>query len=72
MRRRAERLYPKTVAAVGVASYSSPGRKNDFNRAVEQVMSDAVLEAYADGHESEPLVVKARILEKRAEFKRRA
>jgi hypothetical protein len=68
----AERSYPRVVACVGIASQSGPGRKTRFNRAVEKIMSDAVLETYADGHENEPDVVKARMLEKRAEFKRRA
>jgi hypothetical protein len=31
-----------------------------------------VLETYADGHGDQPEIVKARIMEKRAEFKKRA
>jgi hypothetical protein len=70
LRPRAERMYPRVVDAVGVASHSGPGRKSAFNQAIQQVMVDAAAEAYADGHGSEPQIVKARILEKRAAFKR--
>jgi hypothetical protein len=69
---KAERIYPRIVGCVGIASHSSPGRKGAFNRAVEQVMADAVLETYADGHANEPQIVKARMMEKRAQFKRGA
>ena len=72
MRPKAERMYPVGVRAVGVASGSAPGRKGPFNFAIEKVMSDAVLETHADGHENQPEIVKARMLEKRADFKRRA
>jgi len=73
LRPKAERMYPVVVSAVGVSSQAGPGRaKTAFNYAIEKVMSDAVLEAYADGHANEPQIVKARILERRAEFKRRA
>jgi hypothetical protein len=69
---KAERIYPRVVGVVGIASMAGPGVKTNFNRAIEKVMSDAVLETYADGHEQQPEIVKARMLEKRAEFKRRA
>jgi hypothetical protein len=69
---KAERMYPVGVRAVGIASGSAPGRKGPFNYAIEKVMSDAVKETYADGHENQPEIVRARMLEKRAEFKRRA
>ncbi len=70
---KAERVYPSIVEGVGIASMSAPGAmKSLFNHAVEKVMSDAVLESYADGHAHEPHIVKARILEKRSAFKRRA
>lgn len=72
MRPRAQRLYPRIVGAVGTASHAGPGLKTAFNRAIEGVMRDAVLEAYADGHSQQPEIVKARILEKRADFKKRA
>jgi hypothetical protein len=72
MRSRAERMYPVVANAVGVSSGSGPGSKGPLNFAIEKVMAEAVLEAYADGHSHEPDIVKARILEKRAEFKRRA
>lgn len=73
LRPKAERTFPGVVNAVGVSSQGGPGyRKSAFNRAVEQVMADAVRETYADGHEHQPHIVKARILEKRADFKRKA
>lgn len=73
MKPKAERVHPSIIEAVGIASLSAPGGiKHMFNHAIEKVMSDAVLEAYADGHAKEPKIVKARMMEKRAEFKRRA
>lgn len=69
---KAERLYPVGGRAVGVSSTKVGGEKTVFNRAVQKVMVDAVLETYADGHENDPLIVKARMLEKRTEFKRKA
>lgn len=72
MRPRAERLYPVGVRAVGVSSGKAGGEKTEFNYAVQKAMSDAVLETYADGHQDQPQIVKARIMEKRAEFKRKA
>jgi len=72
LRPKAERMYPVKVAVVGVASGSGPGRKGMFNRAIEKVMSDAVLETQADGHDLDSPVVRARMLEKRALFKKQA
>jgi hypothetical protein len=72
MRPRAERMYPVVVNSVGISSGSGPGTKGPLNYAIEKVMSDAVLETYADGHSHQPEIVKARMLEKRADFKRRA
>lgn len=72
MKPKAERLYPVGVRAVGVASTKIGGEKTPFNDAIQKVMVDAVLETYADGHQDQPHIVRARILEKRAEFKRRA
>lgn len=72
LRAKAERMYPVEVAVVGIASGSGPQRKNAFNYAVEKVMSDAVLEMQADGHRLGAPIVKARMLEKRAIFKKRA
>ena len=69
---KAERIYPEIVDAVGISSQSGPGHKSLWNRTIEGVMSDAVLEAYADGHRKQPDIVKARMMEKRAEFKRKA
>lgn len=72
MKPKAERLYPLGVRSVGTSSQKVGGEKTVFNYAVQKVMSDAVLETYADGHQDQPQIVKARILEKRAEFKRKA
>jgi hypothetical protein len=72
LKSKAERMHPVEFKAVGIASGSGPGCKGPFNYAIEKVMSDAVLETFADGHMGEPHVVKARMMEKRAEFKRKA
>lgn len=73
MKPRAQRIYPRVVGCVGTSSQASPGGvKTAFNRAIEKVMVNAVLETYADGHGEQPEIVKARIMEKRAEFKKRA
>lgn len=72
LKAKAERMYPTAVGAVGIASGSGPGSKGPFNYAIEKVMCDAVLEMEADGHKLDSPVVKARMLEKRALFKKRA
>jgi hypothetical protein len=72
MKPRAERMYPVIVKAVGVASGSGPGSKGPLNYAVQKIMSDAVLECQADGYALDLPIVQARMLEKRAEFKKRA
>jgi hypothetical protein len=69
---KAERMYPVGIRAVGTASGKFGGGKTAFNYAIEKVMSDAVLEVQADGHDLASPVMKARILEKRADFRRRA
>jgi hypothetical protein len=69
---KAERLYPIGTRSVGTSSIKIGGEKTVFNRAIDKIMADAVLETYADGHADQPQIVKARILEKRAEFKKRA
>jgi hypothetical protein len=72
MRPRAQRMYPIIVKAVGVGSGSFGGVKRPFNIAIQSVMVDAVKECQADGYDLGSPVVKNRILEKRAEFKKRA
>ena len=72
LKAKAERMFPVEVAVVGVASGSKPGGKTAFNYAVEKVMADAVLEMQADGHKLDAPIVKARMLEQRALFKKRA
>ena len=68
LKKKADRLYPVGARAVGIAvKYSSPR-----SLAIRSVMETAVLETYADGHSDEPQIVKARMLEKRAEFIRRS
>lgn len=72
LRPKAERLYPVGTRSVGVSSGKAGGGKTVFNLAVQKVMSDAVLETYADGHIDNPQKIKARILEMRARFKKGA
>jgi hypothetical protein len=69
---KAERMYPIIVQAVGVSSGGLGGSKGAFNYAIQDVMRDAVLETQADGHDLASPVVKHRMLEKRALFKKRA
>jgi hypothetical protein len=62
---RAERIYPRIansvgIGGLGVSSVTKPIRKHIFDS-----MSDAVLEAYADGHENQPDIVKGRMMEMR-------
>jgi hypothetical protein len=61
---KAERMYPRIVDGVGIAC----GGTSEIGRAlapiIQGVMSDAVLECYADKR-TEPLFVKARMMEAR-------
>lgn len=59
---RAEKLYPRTESAVGVAVTS---KYPVVKHAIQDAMVNAVLEAYADGHANEPEKVRARMLEAR-------
>ena len=61
MKPRAERLYPKIVTAVGIAVKSMSGANAPLAKALEQAMSDAVAEMYADGIE-DPKIVKPHML----------
>ncbi len=56
----AERMFPKIVTAVGIAVKSMSAAGAPLAKMVQQVMSDAVAEAYADGI-TEPCIVKERM-----------
>lgn len=67
LKARAERLYPRTESAVGIAVTSKyPAVKHAIQTAMEQ----AVLEAYADGHSNDPEIVRQRMLEARRKEQR--
>lgn len=59
---RAERLYPEDVCSVGISVNS---KYPVIKEAIYGAMQNAVLEAYADGHEKEPDIVKKRMMEAR-------
>lgn len=69
MKPRAERMYPKVVGVVGISVRNVAGRRSEYGLAMESAMSEAVLEAYADGKE-EPTFVKARMMEAKEKFRR--
>jgi hypothetical protein len=58
---RAERIYPQVVSAVGISINATSPRLQPLAEAVQQAMSDAVAEAYAD-HQTEPAFVKTRMI----------
>lgn len=58
----AERLYPRTESAVGIAVKS---KYPVVKYAIQTAMEQAVLEAYADGHANDPEKVRERMLEAR-------
>jgi hypothetical protein len=62
----AERMYPRTVDAVGVAVRS---QVPEVRAAIEGAMSDAAADCYANG-DSDPLVVKPRMMAARARERR--
>lgn len=64
---RAERLYPKAIGAVGISVNS---KYPVVQAAIQNAMITAVLEAYADGHQEEPEIVKARMQEARRRERR--
>jgi hypothetical protein len=64
---RAERLYPRTEAAVGIAVTS---KYPVVKHAIQTAMEQAVLEAYADGHSDDPEIVRQRMLEARRKEQR--
>ena len=59
---RAERLYPQHIVAVGISVNSKYALVKD---AIQGAMQNAVVEAYADGNEKQPDIVKKRMLEAR-------
>lgn len=71
LRPSAERLYPRVVSAVGIAL----GAMSEIARAVRPqvmgAMQDAVRECYADGHQGDHDIVRARILEAKASATRK-
>jgi hypothetical protein len=64
---RAERIYPRTESAVGIAVKS---KYPVVKHAIQTAMQQAVLEAYADGHSNEPEIVRQRMLEARRKEQR--
>jgi hypothetical protein len=71
LRPSAERIYPRVVSAVGIAL----GATSELARAVRPhvmgAMQDAVRECYADGHQGDHALVRARILEAKASATRK-
>jgi hypothetical protein len=65
----AERIYPRIASAVGVCVKAGSEWRKPLAAAMQQAMSDAVAEAYADGR-TEPEFVKARMGEARAKVLR--
>jgi hypothetical protein len=69
LRPKAERIYPRVVEAVGVSVKALSEANIPLAKAIEQAMSDAVAEAYADG-KRDPGFVKARMEEARSRVMR--
>lgn len=65
LRPKAERIYPMIVEAVGIAVRGKSDASRPIAKLIEQAMSDAVAEAYADGR-TDVAFVKARMAEARA------
>jgi hypothetical protein len=57
---KAARLYPHSVHAVGIAVKPLSAASEPLARAIEKVMSNAVLECYADGI-TDPNIIKVRM-----------
>lgn len=60
---RAERLYPREVRAVGIAVHATNELFKPIVPLVRGAMEDAVLECFADGHERNSELVRARMIE---------
>jgi hypothetical protein len=63
----AERMYPQNTKAVGISVNS---KYPVVQTAIHNVMRDAVLEAYADGHQDDPETVRKRMMEARRKEQR--
>ncbi len=61
---KAERLYPQAVRAVGISVNARSEYMKPVALAIQQAMTDAVEEAYAN-HQTEPSFVKARMMQAR-------
>ncbi len=64
LKKKADRLYPVGARGVGIAVRNRDERALGIRSAMEL----AVHETYADGHENEPQIVRARMLEMRRRF----
>lgn len=62
LRPKAERMYPQAAEAVGISANS---KYPVVQEAIHDAMQYAVLETYADGHQSEAHIVRARMMEAR-------
>ncbi len=62
---KAERISPRIVEAVGISVKAMSEASIPLAKAIEQAMSDAVAEAYADGNKN-PDFIKARMNDARA------
>jgi hypothetical protein len=67
LKQKAERLYPVSVQGVGVATRT----RTPLAQGIRGAMEDAVRETFADGHQDQPEIVKARMLEMRERFIKR-
>lgn len=67
---KAERMYPRIVDAVGISVRASSPELLPLAMEVEQAMSDAVAEAYADGRK-DPAFVKERMFGARTIVRRK-
>jgi hypothetical protein len=70
LRPKAQQICPITTKVVGISVGMPEQKPTRFNIAVRDVMADAVLETYADGHQDQPEIVKGRMMEMRDWFKR--
>jgi hypothetical protein len=65
MRQPAERMYPVNVPCVGISINTKSDLMRPIVPLVRGAMENAVLEAYADGHAAEPVLIKGRMMEAR-------
>lgn len=63
----AERMYPVAARVVGISVNS---KYPVVERAIQGAMESAVFETYADGHEHQPEIVRARMMEARERERR--